>query len=426
MSLPPAKICCDTRSADPPAAAIPPAHPATRTRILFVDDEAAILKLWNMSLHSMAAEWDVEFAGNGEEALALVRRKAFDVIVTDMRMPGMNGVQLLNQVLQLHPQTIRIILSGYAELSTTVKSIGITHQFLEKPLQLADLKKNLKRLLEARARIHHDELCGLIARLKNLPGLPALYLQIAAALESPEVSTEQIAELASTDPALTAKLLQLSNSAFFGSRRKVYSVAEAVQVLGINLIQSLALAVPLFAAFDRAKLPGFPIEQLWNHSAQTGAVGRQIFNQFLRDPQLAELAFTAGILHDIGKLILADGLPKEYAAVLAESRNTKTPLFLVEQEHFQTTHAEVGAYLLALWGLPIPLVEAVACHHEPGRCGNRELCLAGGVHIANALQHAQAAHPEMIASPVNTDYLQHVDLAAQFEIWRAELVAGQP
>ncbi|MCX6928853.1 MAG: HDOD domain-containing protein, partial [Verrucomicrobia bacterium] len=156
--------------------------------------------------------------------------------------------------------------------------------------------------------------------------------QMLDAIQSPNASVQRIAESASKDPAMCAKLLQLSNSAFFGFSREVYSVTEAVQILGAGTLQALALAVPLFSSFDRRKCPSFPIEQVWDHSAQTGALARQIASSHLGDAQLAEQAFAAGVLHDIGKLILADGMPDQYAAILATARAKSRPLFQVERE----------------------------------------------------------------------------------------------
>jgi HD-like signal output (HDOD) protein/CheY-like chemotaxis protein len=411
----------------PPGAAPRPAiaaAPAAKIRILFVDDERPMLGLLKIGMRPMAAQWEMEFAGSGEEALPLIQQKPFDVIVTDMRMPGMNGVQLLNQVQRLHPQTIRIILSGFMELSDAIKSIGLTHQCLAKPCTLDHLKQSIQHVTEVKSRVHHEKLCSLAAGLKNLPSLPELCLQITDALKSPNSSTQLIAELASQDPALSAKLLQLANSAYFGVNNPVFSVDEAVTVLGVGIIQALALAVPLFTAFDRKKFPDFPIDQLWHHSAQTGAIGREIFSGQPGLAICAEHLFAAGVLHDVGKLILAEGLPEEYARVFAESRATRTPLFEVEAKHFHTTHAQVGAYLLALWGLPIPLVEAVADHHQPNRCDSPQLGLTGCVHIASVLQHLHVGQADIIPSPVDADYLQKVNLTQPFEAWRAQFTVA--
>jgi len=272
-----------------------------------------------------------------------------------------------------------------------------------------------------KARLNNDPLSRLTASLTNLPSVPELYLEIAEALQSPTASSQRIAEIASKDPAISAKLLQLSNSAYFGFSRKVFSVDEAVQLLGAGVIQSLAMAVPIFSSFARHKCPSFPIDQVWEHSIQTAAIARKICSHDLDDPFMGEQAFCAGILHDLGKIILADGLPDTYAAAWKEAHDTRTPLCDVERKYFQTTHAEVGAYLLALWGLPIPLVEAVACHHHPRRCGTNEICLAGVVHIANALHHSQEAHPELIASQADADYLKFVGLENHFAEWRKNL-----
>ena len=394
---------------------------SSRTKILFVDDEPAMIRVLKMGMRSMAGEWDMQFAEGGEAALQLVKEQHFDVIVTDMRMAGINGAQLLNHVLRHNPQTVRIILSGYADLSEIVSCVGLTHQFLTKPCSLDDLKSCLKKVTGIKQKLGHEKLRELTGGMANLPGIPELYLEIAEVLQSPSTSSDRIAEIASKDPALSAKLLQLSNSAFFGFSRKVYSVDEAVQMLGIGVIHSLAMAVPLFTSFDRTKCPGFHIDQVWEHSAEVAAIARRIYNVHLDDSHRAEQAFAAGIMHDIGKLILAEKLPEQYQIILAEAKATHTELHKVERKYLNATHAEVGAYLLALWGLPVPLIEAIACHHKPRRCCSNTLCLAGVIHIADALQHTQELHPELVPAPVDAEYLKQTGLDIHYNDWRANL-----
>ena len=428
MTLSTAEPGCDASApafTNPPGGAENIPAPAARTRILIVDDEVTLLRLMKLGMRSMAGEWDLHFAESGEEALTFINQQAFDVVITDMRMPGMNGAQLLNHVLRDHPKTVRIVLSGYADLNQVMNCVGLTHQFIDKPCSLDDLKSCLHRVTNVQSHLNHEKIRSATAGLKNLPSLPKVYMEIADAVQSEDCSTELIAEIAGKDPGLCAKLLQLSNSAFFGFGRKVYSVDEAVQLLGVSIIQSLALATPLYSSFDQKKCPGFPLEQIWDHSAQVATLGRKLFRQHMDDPQLAEQAFAAGILHDLGKLILADSLGAEYDEVLKESRATNTPLYRVEQKNLHTTHAEVGAYLLAIWGLPIPLVEAVACHHFPHRCGTKEICLSGVIHIANALQHTQPGHPDLIPTPPDADYLKQIHLDEHFEMWKQELADGE-
>ena len=407
----------DSIGVSPPSLVVPA---KAKAKILFVDDEPTLIRVLKLGLRHMAGEWDTFFADSGEQGLAMLREQAFDVIVTDMRMPDMNGAQLLNHALRLRPQTVRIIMSGYSDLRDVVHCVGLTHQFVAKPCSLEDLKNCLKKVIGVQQQLGNEQLRAITGGMANLPTLPELYLAITDVLQSPSSSTQRIAEIASKDPALSAKLLQLSNSAFFGFSHKVYSVNEAVQLLGVGIIQSLALAVPLFSAFDPKKCPRFCIERLWQHSAETAAIGRRVSAHQHADANVAEYAFAAGLLHDIGKLILADKLPEAYNEIIQEAQAARIPIAEVEQKHLHATHADVGGYLLALWGLPVPLVEAVACHHHPKRCGNNELCVAGVVHMANSLQHDLSAWPEKILTPVDADYLQHVGRGQEYETWLRE------
>lgn len=398
--------------------------PTPKLRLLFVDDEPSVLGILKLGMRPMSGEWDMHFVENGQDALALMRHQPFDVVISDMRMPGMSGAQLLNEVFQQHPRTIRIILSGFADLKDVISSYGLTHQFLHKPCNLTDLRNNLKHMADLNRQLQHDELLTLAGRLTHVPSIPNLYLEILKALQSPTASAQNIADIVSRDPGLSAKLLQLANSALLGFNRPVNSVAEAVQFLGVGVIQSLALAVPLFSAFKQNKCPSFPLNQLWNHSVQTGLLARWLVNEYLANPPMAEEAFSAAVLHDIGQIILADGMPEEYAAILADSKSRKVPLNQVERETFQTTHAELSGYLLALWGLPFSLVDAVAYHHEPHRSPVAAFGLAGVIHVANALQHEQAPHPDIVPSPLDLEYIQRQGLAKLLEQWRNDLHSG--
>jgi len=396
----------------------PAAEKHRRVRILFVDDEPPVLNILSVAMRPMADEWETHFADSGENALKLIAKKPFDVVVSDMRMPGMNGAQLLNQILREHPRTVRIILSGYSDLREAMSCVGVAHQFLHKPCNLAELRNCIKRVTELGAQLENENLLSLAAQLSNLPTAPDLYMQMIEALESPSASSQRIADIASKDPALSAKLLQLSNSAFFGISREVNTVYEAVQLLGVGIIQSLSLAVPMFSHFDPHKCPGFPLEQVWHHSEQTGLFARWITRESLGDALLADQAFASGVLHDIGKLVLAEQLPQKYSAILAESHSEKTPLFEIERRVLGATHADIGAYLLTLWGLPLQLVEGVAYHHEPRLYSEKGFSLVGSVHIANILERELSAHHQIVADEIDSSYLEMAGVASKIENWR--------
>jgi HD-like signal output (HDOD) protein len=397
----------------------PPGITPKRVRILFVDDEAPVLNILAVAMRPMAKEWDAHYAESGESALKLLDQQSFDVVVSDMRMPGINGAQLLNQVLRKHPRTVRIVLSGYSDLREAMSCVGVVHQFLQKPCNLAELRNCIRRVTALESQIHHEGLRTFAAGIDHLPSAPHLYMQMLEALESPNTSADRIADIASEDPALSAKLLHLCNSAFFGFSREVNSVEEAVQLLGVGTLQSLALAVPLFSEFDQAKCPEFPLEKMWEHSAQTGLLARWITHHQLPDgANLSDQAFAAGVLHDIGKLIIAENLPAEYSAILKQCREESISLFDAERKAFGATHADIGAYLLTLWGLPLHLVEGVAYHHEPQLFNDKEFSLVGAVHIANVLEREQSHQDEFTHCEVNMKYAQSVGITDQLEKWR--------
>lgn len=391
-----------------------------KTRILFVDDEPMMLRLLGQVMESVTAEWDVNFANGGPEALRAMAGQAFDVVVSDMRMPVMSGAELLCEVQQRHPRTIRIIQSGYADQSQVMQAVGVAHQFLTKPIVLQQLLDTLRRIEELNQWLMNDNLRALVGKMNSLPSMPTVYFRILDALQAPDSSIDDIAQIISADPSLTAKVLQLVNSAFFGFARQVQAVGEAVQLLGVNKIRSVALSAHVFSAFEPARHKGIPVEAIWSHSVQTGALAQKVARLQSRDPALLEQCFTAGTLHDIGKLILAVNCAEQYREVLARTQSGQASLVQSERDAFGSSHADVGAYLLGVWGLPVPLVEAIALHHEPARTANREFSPLTAVHVADALSQ-QDEPREMDGPAMDAAYLGGLGLPDSAKDWQNEL-----
>ncbi len=393
-----------------------------KSRVLFVDDEPQVLKLLQIMLKPMSSEWDMVFVDSGEQALKVFAQCPFDVVVSDMRMPGINGAQLLNEVMRRHPETIRLILSGYADEDLVMKCVGATHQYMSKPCELNVLKNTLRRIQKMRDTVSSVAIKRAIARMACLPSIPAVYFQILEALQSPSASSHLIGEIVSQDPGLVSKLLQLVNSAFFGFNSRVDNAEEAVRLLGVGRIRSLALSLHIFAAFDEIKFKYFSINDLWYHSLQTAFIARDIVTWEGGNESMAEQAFTAGVLHDAGQLLLAANLPTEYQAVLEEVKGGERNLADAELKVFKTTHAEVGAYLFELWGLPMPLVEAVAFHLKPRIPEDPNFSPLTAVHVANALAHEKAdAKKKATFSQIDVEYLAGIGLKDRLDGWRTKL-----
>ena len=351
-------------------------------RVLFVDDEPQFLEGLKRMLRSQRNEWEMAFAPSGNAALALMEASPFDVIVSDLRMAGMDGAALLARVREEYPQVVRIILSSHTELSTALRVVPVAHQFLAKPCDAEMLRVAIERACHLKALLHDDSIRRTVGALCELPSLPRTYHALTLALADPDTSIQRIAGIVELDVGISTKVLQLVNSAFFGIARSITNIQNAVSYLGISTLKSLVLSVEVFRVFaPKGPLEGFSLENLQRHSRLTSSIAAR-----LPVPQhLADIAMVAGMLHDVGKLIMAWKLPERFSKLLAEAQEEQGPLYKVEEREYGFSHAEIGAYLLGLWGLPYAVVEAIALHHAPNRVPHRNFDAASAVFVANLL-----------------------------------------
>lgn len=391
-----------------------------KRKILFVDDDPNILQGLRRMLRPMHQEWEMAFAPNGMEAIAILSREPIDVVVSDMRMPGMDGAELLNEVKTKFPQVVRIVLSGHSEQEAIFRSIGPAHQYLTKPCDPEVLKSTISRACSVRDVLADYRLRQLVSQVGSLPSLPGLYIELLNELKSENVSMNKVGSIIAKDIGMTAKILQLVNSAFFGLPRHVAAPSEAVAFLGIDTIKSLVLSLHVFTTFDQSKIKFFSIEKLLAHSVATGKLVGNLASEEKLDKVTKEQAVMAGFLHDAGQLVLASSLPKKYALIAESMRDNKLTLHDAEYECFGATHAEVGAMLLGLWGLPTPIVEAVAFHHSPSKSAEKKLTPLTLVHIADCLMNelCEAGSEGETAGSLDMDYLAALGIADKLPCWK--------
>jgi HD-like signal output (HDOD) protein len=387
-------------------------------KLIFVDDEPRVLQGLQRQLHDMRREWDMQFVDSGAKALALMARQPVEVIVTDMMMPGMDGAQLLSEVMKRHPHTVRLVLSGHADREAVLRLIGPAHQYLSKPCNAEELRFAIVRALALKELLSNEQLKQLASRVSSLPTLPALHQQLTAELAKEEPSVERVAEIISKDVGMTSKILQLVNSAFFGLAESAANPLDAVFYLGLSTIRALVLSVHVFSQFDSNSIKCFSVEQLAQHCWRTGLIAKKIAVMERADPKLDDQCFLAGLLHDVGRLVMAAGLSEQYAGVVARASESKRPLWQVEREEFGATHAEVGAYLLGLWGLPNPVVEAVALHHRPCDSAVKGFSAVIAVHVADALAHQNAGSDPGIAGQIDGECMTTLGLGERLETWK--------
>jgi putative nucleotidyltransferase with HDIG domain len=336
-----------------------------------------------------------------------------------MQIPGMSGAQLLDEVMQRSPKTLRFIRASLGDQPAAMKCVGTAHQYLVKPSDAETIGHALERAFSLEAWLPGETVQKLIAQMKKLPSPPNLYFKIVAELQSPDASTEVIGGLVMQDPALSAKLLQVVNSAVFGLQLHVASATEAIMYLGIETTKALVLLAHTFSYFDKMRTADFSIEKLWKHSVATGKFAEQIARAEGCDAELAGQAFTGGMLHDIGKLLLAANFTEPFKEALHKARQEGIHLWDAESMVFGTTHGELGACLLGIWGLPMPIVEAVALHHYPIRFLSKQFCPMTAVHAANAIEHEiQQDNQGLPCAVADTSYLTELGLADHLDGWR--------
>ena len=387
-------------------------------RILFVDDEPNLLTGLQRALRPMRDIWEMEFASGGDEALRIMARREFDAVVSDMRMPGMSGADLLEIVQEKWPRTVRIVLTGQADRDSVLKAIAPAHQFLSKPCDPGQLNSVLEKTLALTELLQNTSLKCFISRLKCVPSVPLLYQQLNRELHSDDPSASRLGEIIAQDMAMTAKLLQIVNSAAYGTRTQISEPKQAVLVLGLDTIQALVLSLGMFSAFNPHLLGTRHTERLWEHTLSVSKFSRVIaISQGVSGRDLDPYN-SAGLLHDIGRLIMASAAPADYRQIVECATSTGTRLDELEFQKFGCTHAEVGAYLLGVWGLPTAIVEAVAWNHRPSASPVTEFSPLAAVHLASAFDTQQHPDCAYMDSHVDEDFLDRIGLGQRLEFWQ--------
>ncbi|WP_028575531.1 response regulator [Desulfonatronovibrio hydrogenovorans] len=388
-------------------------------QVLFVDDEQNILSGLKRMLRPMRTEWKMFFVQSGSEALALMGKEPMDVVVTDMRMPGMDGAELLTQVMTKYPRTIRIILSGHSDIDSVIQTVLPAHQYLSKPCSSEQLKAVIEKAVAIKDLIEDDSVQSVINSIGSLPAVPEVYHQVVRELSGPEPSLARIGKIISQDVGMCAKLLKLVNSSFFGFCRHISSPEQAATLLGTNVIRSLILSVHIFSVFDFSRVPGFSLKDLWEHCLTTGRLAEKLGRAEGITKDMADECYIGGLLHDVGKLVLASQLPDRYNMILEKVRQENRSVHEVELEIMGTTHAEIGAYLMGIWGLPISIVEAIAFHHNPSK-PVQTFNPVSAVYAANILERKYyIVNPDYFVPDFDLEYLGRMGLLDRLESWQA-------
>ena len=336
-------------------------------KILLVDDDPNGIQEFKNMFQSTRSEWSIEYAKSGKEALDILNESPFDVVVSDMRMPQMDGVELLGIVTEQYPETVRIILSELSDQEMALKSVKSSHQFLTKPYDMKAIRYSIERACKLQDLLKNGALKRIVTGIKDLPSFPTLYGLIVKEMQSPDPSLKKVGYIIAQDVSMSAKILKVVNSAYFGLPREITDPQQAVVYIGTETLKALVISVHVFSSFaEEAEFYGVSLENMQKHSLMVSRLARDIARAELAERKVAEETFVAGILHDIGRLVLLKA-PYQYRQVKSYIENNGSDSVEAEYAVLKTSHAELGAYLLGLWVIPDSIVETAAFHHNPSK-----------------------------------------------------------
>lgn len=394
---------------------------ATRPLVLFVDDEENILHGIKRMMRTKRDAWSMEFVTSGAMALDLLDKRRADVVVSDMRMPHMDGATFLAKVRERFPRTVRIVLSGYAEREAILKTIGPSHRYLAKPCTEEALVGAIESSLRLRAMLASGRIQKRVTSLTHLPTAPKIFGQIMGELGSELASADTLADKVEQDIAISAQILKITNSAYFGIRTKVVTIKQAIKFLGFDNVRAVALTAGVFEQFNGiGSEMALVAEALSRHSLSIAILSQTIARAEQLSANEVGDAFCAGLLTHVGTLLLISNFPDRFKLTMADLEKGDRSVEDTERDAFGASHAELGAYLLNLWGFNDRIVEAVAYHHTPGACGSPRNEVLAMVHVAQyLLRSVQNKRSDALIrrEPLDTGYLERVGVSERLPAW---------
>ena len=380
-------------------------------RILFVDDEPSIRAIYEMLQPFLGDDYTVTTAPGGEEALALFAASPFDLVVSDLTMPKMTGIQMLTEISRLNPGTARIVVSGFADEVTAAKCLMVAHRYFTKPFKPSNLAEVIRSLCDARTFAANDRIREYVGRIDSIPTLSKTYLELTKALRSQTLPLRDISTIIEQDLALTAKVLQTVNSVRFAPARRIQSVFDAVQMIGFEVVRALVLGIQVFEFCHKTSKTDL-FQTVWAHSLRTAVRAKRLAEYEGLPFETCDETFLLGLLHDIGKVVLGASCPEEYQRLWVTHRENSAAMVDAESRIFGADHAHVGAFLLHLWGLPEEVAIAVQMHHSMGAVETNRFTPLLALHVAQELA------PGRVKSCLANELIAKLGLESHIGVWQ--------
>ena len=393
-------------------------------RVVIVDGDPLHIASFSRNLIRLCPDWELTFFPGSAEALKHLAANPCDVLVSDMALPDSTGSQLLNEIGKIYPQVLRFIMADSFDKDLVMKCVLGSNHFLPKPCEPEAVRKAVDRAVTLETWLSDDAIKSLVVRIRTFPSIPSLYFEVLKELRSSDTSAQRVGDIISKDLAMSTKVLQVLNSAYYAIPRQITDPTEAVNMLGFEMVKSLVLCIQVFSQFDKVKPYYFSIDKLWRHSTAVAHAARLIARFEKLGAEVADEVYTAGLLHDIGKLVLVSNFSDEYQQVQERVRKEGIPIWDAEKQVFHASHAEIGAYLIGLWGMPLPLAEAAYLHHSPRRMGTSAPTTVALVHAANVIVSENEIDVGQFIPEIDEAFLARVEFGERTQAWR-DLIAGK-
>jgi HD-like signal output (HDOD) protein len=390
-------------------------------RILLVDAAPAALAQLQQALQVLRPQWQTASANSARAAMVALSQRRFDAVISDIGGAALDGSELLALVRDGYPNVVRLCLSDHSDDDAFLRAVPVTHQFFGKPCNVENLCEVLERICSLRDILRSGAIQQLIGNLKALPATPQTFQALSEAIARPNAHVAGIAQIVSADTALSVKVLQLANSAYYRRGAPVTSIQAAISYAGLEMIKSLALSACVFSALDASPNAVKRLQDLQGRSLRKAHFARML----LRESRHADEAFTAALLLDIGQAVLALSAPQKFEQMIELARTSGRAWHEVEPEVFGAAHPEVGAYLLGLWGLPLDLIEAVAYHHAPSRVQHAHTSVLAAVHVADAVVDATADRPAKLLDRLDASFVARTGVSRCLTAWNIHLDADE-
>lgn len=390
-------------------------------KILFVDDTANVINGIQRQLRPYREQWQLFFATDARQALDIMAQQTMDLIVSDMMMPEMSGDELLRIVSERYPGTVRMILSGHADEETLKSGLGIAHQYLSKPCSAELLRETISQIFTIQACVNNPRIAAEVGNPSQLPSLPKIYHELNAAIADDTTTSQDIAEIFARDMVLSAKLLKLVNSPYFGLNRIVSNLTDAINFLGLKKLNSLVLSVHIKTAFpvNEPDVQTY-MEYLWRDAGRAAELARLIALAENQQDDRPDQAYMGGLLHNLGLLIFLSRGGDKLKTLMQRVKDTDISVAALETEIFGFTRSEAAAYVLSLWKIPPRIIEAILLQNNPSDSDYDGVNALTAVHVAACLlkPSVMAGYDRLFEIALDTGYLERIGKLQRLPDWQ--------